>query len=388
MAWGDYPGRVSSRRAERLVNLVLCLLSTRQFLTAERIRTAVPGYEPDDGTARADEAFKRMFERDKAELRELGIPLETGKTSIFDTEEGYRIARRDYELPEVSLEPDEAAAVGLAARLWQSAELADAARGALLKLRAGGVDVEPARTLDVEPRLDAAEEALHPCLDAVQAGRAVRFAYRKPSGVESDRDVEPWGVVSWRGRWYLVGHDRGRGAPRCFRLSRVLGAVSPVGPDSAVKVPTGIDLVGYVVATEPPEFHRFARVRVRRGQGTWLRKIAARIEPGERGSDWDVAEIGYDDPEWIADRVARQGSGAVVDEPVEVREAVVRRLRAHAGAARPTPAKRGAAAGGAGPDGAAGAGEPGGVDGSGRAGAGRPEAGTGERATPVAEGRR
>jgi len=221
---------VSSRRAERLVNLVLCLLSTRQFLTAERIRTAVPGYEPDDGTARADEAFKRMFERDKAELRELGIPLETGRTSIFDVEEGYRIARRDYELPEVSLEPDEAAAVGLAARLWQSAELADAARGALLKLRAGGVDVEPARTLDVEPRLDAAEEALHPCLDAVQAGRAVRFAYRKPNGSESDRQVEPWGVVSWRGRWYLVGHDRDRGAPRCFRLSRVLGAVSPAGP--------------------------------------------------------------------------------------------------------------------------------------------------------------
>jgi len=321
---------VSSRRAERLVNLVLCLLSTRQFLTAERIRTAVPGYEPDDGASRADEAFKRMFERDKAELRELGVPLETGKTSIFDTEEGYRIARRDYELPAVSLEPDEAAAVGLAARLWQSAELADAARGALLKLRAGGVDVEPARTLDVEPRLDAAEEALHPCLDSVQAGRAVQFAYRKPDGVESDREVEPWGVVSWRGRWYLVGYDRDRGAPRCFRLSRVLGAVRPIGPEGAVKVPTGIDLVGYVVATEPPEFHRLARVRVRRGQGVWLRKIAARIVPGERGSDWDVAEIGYDDPEWIADRVARQGSSAVVDEPAEVREAVVRRLRAHA----------------------------------------------------------
>jgi proteasome accessory factor B len=325
---------VSSRRAERLVNLVLCLLSTRQFLTAERIRTAVPGYEPDDGTARADEAFKRMFERDKAELRELGVPLETGRTSIFDTEEGYRIARRDYELPPVSLEPDEAAAVGLAARLWQSAELADAARGALLKLRAGGVDVEPARTLDVEPRLDAAEEALHPCLDAVQAGRAVRFAYRKPSGVESEREVEPWGVVSWRGRWYLVGHDRGREAPRCFRLSRVLGAVRPVGPEGAVKVPTGIDLVAYVVETEPPEYQRYARIRIRRGQGIWLRKIATRVEPGERGSDWDLAEIGYFDPEWIADRVARQGSRAVVEGPDDVRQAVVRRLRAHAGAPR------------------------------------------------------
>ena len=326
---------MSSRRAERLVNLVLCLLSTRQFLTAERIRAAVPGYEPDDGSARADEAFKRMFERDKAELRDLGVPLETGRTSVFDTEEGYRIARRDYELPEVSLTPDEAAAVGLAARLWQSAELAEAARGALLKLRAGGVDVDPARTLDVEPRLDATEEALHPCLDAVQTGRAVAFTYCKPDGTAEPREVEPWGVVSWRGRWYLVGHDRGRDATRCFRLSRASGAVRPAGAEGAVKVPTGIDRVAHVAATEPPDYRRSARVRVRRGAGTWLRRIAARVSPGAPGDDWDVVEIGYDDPEWIADRVARQGATAVVDSPPEVVEAVVRRLRAHAGGGGP-----------------------------------------------------
>jgi len=322
---------MAAKRAERLVNLVIALLSTRQYVTAARIRATVPGYEPDDGTARADDAFKRMFERDKAELRELGVPLETGRTSVFDTEEGYRIARRDYELPAVSLEPDEAAAVGLAARLWQSAELADAARGALLKLRAGGVDVEPARTLDVEPRLDAAEEALHPCLDAVQAGRAVRFRYRKPSGAAGIREVEPWGVVSWRARWYLVGHDRDRDAARCFRLSRVQGAVRPVGPDGAVKVPTGIDLVAHVVAAEPPAYTRVARVRVHKNTCQWLRKIAASVTPGPRGSDWDVVEIGYDEPEWIADRVARQGADAVVEGPPEVREAVLRRLRAQAG---------------------------------------------------------
>ena len=66
---------MAARRAERLVNLVICLLSTRQFLTAERVRDAVPGYEPADGDPRTEEAFKRMFERDKAELRDLGIPL-------------------------------------------------------------------------------------------------------------------------------------------------------------------------------------------------------------------------------------------------------------------------------------------------------------------------
>jgi proteasome accessory factor B len=323
---------VSSRRAERLVNLVLCLLATRQYLTADRIRSAVPGYEPYDGTSRSDEAFKRMFERDKAELRDLGVPLETGRNSVFDTEDGYRIARRDYELPEISLQPDEAAAVGLAARLWQSVGLAEAARGALLKLRAAGLDVESMRELDVQPRLDATEEALHPCLDAVQAGRAVTFAYRKRDGSAEQREVEPWGVVSWRGRWYLVGHDRSRDATRSFRLSRVAGAVTPTGPDGVVKVPTGIDLVAHVVAAAGPgEWRRVAWVRVRCGSGTWLRRIANTVHPAAPGEEHDLVEIGYDDPEWMAYRIAGQGANAVVLDPPEVRERVIRRLMAQAG---------------------------------------------------------
>src|SRR5436305_7601104 len=146
---------MSSRRAERLVNLVICLLSTRQYLPASRIRQAVPGYEPDDGGVKADEACKRMFERDKAELRDLGVPLETGRNSVFDLEDGYRIARRDFDLPEISLLPDEAAAVGLAARLWHSARFAEAANGALLKLRAAGIEVDHTSTAGIEPRVEA-----------------------------------------------------------------------------------------------------------------------------------------------------------------------------------------------------------------------------------------
>jgi proteasome accessory factor B len=317
---------MSSRRAERLVNLVLCLLSTRQYLTAERIRAAVPGYETEPSDARGDDAFKRMFERDKAELRELGVPLETGRNSAFDTEDGYRIARGDYELPEISLAPDEAAAVGLAARLWQSAGLAEAARGALLKLRAAGIEMDPVGELDVEPRLDATEAALHPCLDAVQTGRAVTFDYRKrASDAGQRREVEPWGVVSWRGRWYLVGHDREREAARCFRMSRVVGAVRPIGPERAVKVPTGIDLVGYVSAADPRERRGVARMRVRTGTATGLRRMSRLVESGP---DADVLETWYVDPEWIADRIAGHGPAVVVLDPPEVRDAVVRRLRA------------------------------------------------------------
>ena len=146
---------MAAKRAERLVNLVIALLGTRQYVTAAKIRATVPGYEPDDGTARADEAFKRMFERDKAELREMGVPLETGRTSVFDTEDGYRIARADYELPEITLTGEEAAAVGLALRLWESARLAGAAQSALVKLKAAGVDVDTSRAIPLRPRLDS-----------------------------------------------------------------------------------------------------------------------------------------------------------------------------------------------------------------------------------------
>ena len=139
---------MSARKTERLLNLVLCLLATRRYLSVGQIRSAVPGYG--EGGA-DDEAFRRMFERDKEELRDLGIPLETGSHSVWDDDVGYRIARRNYELPDVHLEPDEAAALGLAARLWRSAGLAEATSSALLKLRAAGIDTSDTATPATTP---------------------------------------------------------------------------------------------------------------------------------------------------------------------------------------------------------------------------------------------
>lgn len=236
---------MSTARAERLVNLVLALLSTRQYLTAERIRGIVPGY----ADAASDDAFFRTFERDKTELRELGIPLETGRNSAFDAIEGYRIARRDYELGEIDLAPDEAAAVALASRLWDSPELTGQAQGALVKLRAAGLEVDDQAPTVVEPRVRA-EPAFGPLLAAVQSGQAVRFEYRRSGSPERImRTLEPWGVVSWRARWYVVGHDRDRGATRCFRLSRVTGQVRAVGKPGEVRRPEGVNLLKLVTAT-------------------------------------------------------------------------------------------------------------------------------------------
>ena len=280
---------VSSARAERLVNLVLCLLSTRQFLTAERIRAIVPGY----ADARGDEAFFRMFERDKAELRELGVPLESGRRG-WDTADGYRIARQDYELGEIDLEPDEAAAVALAARLWESPELAGPAHGALVKLRAAGVEVDEDQGR-VEPRVRGGDPAFAPLLAAVQAGRAVTFRHRRggPGGEVAQRTVEPWGVVSWRGRWYVVGHDRDRGAPRSFRISRILEPVRTIGPAGAVTAPDGVDVLAMVRrGVEPPPVVGTARVWVAEGRAHGLRRIGRvvgpRLHAGRRGHELEL----------------------------------------------------------------------------------------------------
>ena len=314
-----YDAGVSSARAERLVNLVLCLLSTRQFLPAEKIRATVPGY----ADAATDEAFFRMFERDKTELRELGVPLETGRNSGFDTADGYRIARHDYELGEIDLEPDEAAAVALAARLWDTPGLAGAAHGAVLKLRAAGVEVEETGG-PVQARVRAVEPAFGPLLAAVQAGQVVTFPHRRggPTGEVSRRTVEPWGVVSARGRWYLVGHDRDRADVRSFRLSRIAGPVTTLGPPEAVQVPPGVDLLAVVDrGVAPPPVIGTARLWVAAGRANGLRRLGRVVGPADGG---DELEIDLRSLDTVARWVAGYGPDVVVLHPPDLVAAVRR----------------------------------------------------------------
>jgi len=317
---------MAARRAERLVNLVICLLSTRQFLTAERIRLAVPGYEEADGSERADDAFKRMFERDKAELRDLGIPLETGRNSAFDPDEGYRITRRDYELPPIEFDAGEAAALGIAARLWQSATLGEQARSALIKLRAGGTDIDASGAPGAVPHIDASEPTLPVLLDAARNARPVTFSYFKSgAGVAEQRRLEPWGVLSWRRRWYVAGHDRDRGEARSFRLSRIEGNVRPIGGPGSFERPEHVDLL-QLVAGRNPDQTQTAHVRVATTGAGRLRRLAA-------GVDGDVLSIDYADVTQLAGVVTAAGTSALALDPPELVAAVIQRLRAICGAA-------------------------------------------------------
>lgn len=328
-------------KVERLVNLVIALLSTRGYITAEKIRSSVAGYSDSPSS----EAFSRMFERDKNELRDLGIPLEVSRVSALDPTEGYRINREAYALPPVELTPDEAAAVAVATQLWESPELITATQGALLKLRAAGVDVDPLDGAPVAiaspagvPGLRGSEHVLGILLSAIDSRQAVRFPHRSSRAEPfSTRTVEPWGVITEKGRWYLVGHDRDRDATRTFRLSRIGSDVMAIGPAGAVNVPTGVDLRAIVAETVGeasglPTGEQ-ARVWVADGRATAVRRAGTSIGARRLGErDGEVFELGIASTDRLARDIAGYGADVIVLEPASLREDVLTRLRAHAGA--------------------------------------------------------
>jgi proteasome accessory factor B len=333
---------MSRRKTERLLGLVVCLLSSPRYLTAVQIRAAVPGYPE------SFEAFKRMFERDKEELRELGIPLETGFNSAGDDEAGYRIPRQAYVLPEIRLEPDEAAVLSLAARVWRQAELAGAAAGALLKLRAAGVDATGEETAQpgIEPRLLAGEAAFGPLWEAVRDRRPVTFAYRAAGRSEpQQRHLQPWGVANRHGRWYVAGYDTDRDAARVFRLSRIEGEVGFTGPAGSVTVPEGTDVRETVREwdTQPPAQQRAAILRVREGAGYGIRRYATAVPASAdvpastdvpvsadvpaSTDGWETISVPFSDVGWFAEHLASFGTDVVALEPADLREAVITQLK-------------------------------------------------------------
>jgi proteasome accessory factor B len=194
-----------------------------------------------------------------------------------------------------------------------------------MKLRAAGTDVQADATPGAVPHLDTSDPSLPALLDAARQSRPVRFDYVKSgSGTAQTRTLEPWGVLSWRGRWYVAGHDRDRDQPRSFRLSRIVGEVSVLGRPESFARPADLDLLA-MVAGRDPEDGRLARVRVTSSGAGSLRRIAQSEDDG-------VLTITYNDTHWLARQIASLGSGAQVLEPPELIDAVVERLTAVVGA--------------------------------------------------------
>lgn len=335
-------------KTERLLNLVICLLYTRRPLTRAQIRASVAQY----AETASDEAFERMFERDKEELRELGIPLRTEQIdSFFEDEPGYRIDRREYAVPELRLAPDELAVLSLASRTWAQASLGGPAAQALRKLAADGVERDESSIIGIEARVRTVEPAFEAVRAAVVETAPIAFTYRtNRSGEVRERHVQPWGLASWHGRWYLTGYDTDRADTRVFRVGRIESAVRREGAPGSYVVPADHQpraLIRLQVRDGAPVT---VTCLVRAGTGHAVRRRAESITPrtdaaagsspaavGQAGpGPWDAVVLSTSDVETLADELAGYGPDLVALEPPALVAAVVRRLRGalatHAGA--------------------------------------------------------
>jgi proteasome accessory factor B len=302
---------VAREKTERLLNLFIALTAATRPLGREELRAALADHY---GRDQSDDAFEKMFERDKDELRSMGIPLET-VTNAHNEVLGYRIHDNRMQMPQIDLTAQEAAVIAAAAALWTTASVATTARSAQIKLEAVGHRQAPA-DLEMSSYLQAPDSVFEALLEAATKRRQVEFAYRKPGEGSKPRRIEPWGLVSREGHWYLVGHDLDRDNVRVFRLSRIDGDIDARGADGAFTVPEGINLSALVRAsTSTSRGH--VRVQAASGLAVGLRRIAA--------VDLDVTEfvLPYTDLDSVVADICAQGDQVMVIEDSEVRAAVI-----------------------------------------------------------------
>jgi proteasome accessory factor B len=322
---------MAPRKTERILNLTICLLVSGRYLPKSQIREAVEGYHH-----LSDAAFERTFERDKDELRGLGVPIEVGSFDpLFDDEPGYRILPSEFELPAIDLDAEEASVVGVAARVWQHASMAESTMSAIAKLRAAGVEPDTSQLASLEPSVQASEPAFEPLWNAVLERARVSFTYRDGSL----RTFEPWGMTAFKGRWYVVGRDVDRDATRMFRLSRFADLPRRISRPGAYDVPTDLDLRRLARSLVPPEATETAVLAIRSGAAPALSR---RTEPATTDrtlpAGFDVVAVGYANLYRLAEEIAQYGADVLVLEPPELREMVLRGLTAvvdstHLGAA-------------------------------------------------------
>lgn len=266
-----------AEKLERLLTLTLALLETPRLLGSDEIRARVPGY-PD-----REDSFRRAFERDKEDLRELGVPLVMEEIPFSDPPRlGYRIRPEDYYLRAPDLDPDELAALHLAS----VAVRIDTAQGLEALWKLGGVvdgaaPVEELAALPDDPNLG-------PVFGAVVDHQAIRFRYR-----DAERTLEPYRVEFQRGRWYLTGHEREAGERRTYRLDRIDGTVDLVGPTGAFPRPegevAGVELAAWRHGDGPAES---VRLLVDAPQAAWVTEHLGEDAVVERRPDGAVvAEV-------------------------------------------------------------------------------------------------
>ena len=304
-----------SRKSERLVNLTIALLATRRYLTKSEIFRSIEGYEG------SDESKERMFERDKDDLRSLGIEIEVGGFDpIFNDEAGYRIKPESYALDLGEISGADIALLSLAANAWNGQALNAIAHSALLKLKSIGIDSDIDAIPMLAPRMVSAGSELVTVVEAITTRSPITFTYIGQDLDNQKRTLNPYALASRDGFWYFAGMDLDKGAIRTFRLDRVEGEIVAEKKNASFEIPAGFDLFSHL---DEGISAKLATIDIRKGKAFALRKKALSVvEKGE----WDKITIQYGDESTFIDSLLWHLDDVVVIEPSELRESVVKIL--------------------------------------------------------------
>jgi len=222
-----------SQKTERLVNLTIALLETRRPLSFTQLQQKTGYY-----TGQDHDAARRMFERDKDDLRSMGVPVTTEPVPYSD-DWGYLVSRKEYELPDPAFTREEITALALAQEHATGSDIG--LTFAKIAARAPDPDV-------ITPSLSFGlriTDSLYPpdVLAAAVVDRVtVTFSYQTPHTEPSMRSVDPYALARRRSRWYLVGYDHARHAVRAFRIDRIIGTITTDSERGAFVAPDKLDL--------------------------------------------------------------------------------------------------------------------------------------------------
>jgi proteasome accessory factor B len=305
-----------SRKSERLVNLVIALLATKRYLTKSEIFRTIEGYEG------SSESMERMFERDKDELRALGIEIEVSALDpLFDDEIGYRIRFEDYVMDHSGFTTNEIAYMSLAAQVWKEEALSEIAQHAMRKLAGLASPIDISEIPAIAPVLINAPKFLNEIIDCISKRRTIEFVYLDSEMKTQSRQVNVYSYFSYKGNWYFNGLDVRKMEIRTFKCDRIVGDVSVSKGSKMYEIPEE-----YIPSTESEEnaYELTAQLLVRKGRGSQLRNRASKIFTAE---DFDAVDVPYSSENELLSLVLWHLDDVQVLAPSVLRDSVIKSLK-------------------------------------------------------------
>ena len=302
---------MSSQKTERLINLTLALLASKRYLSKAEILRNIPGYEG------SPETKERMFERDKDDLRSLGIQIDVNNSDpLFEDEQGYLIKSESFQFAENEFTKEELLLLTMAANLWHDSAVEMDSQNALLKIQSLSGPVENDMTTTPTLRITEDWQLLVSIFTAVQNKQILEFSYRGKK-----RQVNPYGLYSSNGFWYLIAFEIN--VIKSFKLVRIEGEVDLFGEKDAFEKPDNFN-VGNFLKEESNSVSLVSKLQVRKGAALSLRN---KFTVKDLDSEWDLMDIPYTNKQELLEMVLWHGTDLKLIEPAALRQLLVANLK-------------------------------------------------------------